>query len=124
MICLLLALCLCLGLAACGGTPAQDNSNNGGTTEPDGQNTADNSTEPQLSGKVTVYMPSPAGLADDLAAAFTEKTGVEVEQFQGTTGEILARLEADQEARMTTSATGLACPASRRARISPVVPWN
>ena len=36
MICLLLALCLCLGLAACGGTPAQDNSNNGGTTEPDG----------------------------------------------------------------------------------------
>ena len=96
MICLLLALCLCLGLAACGGTPAQDNSNNGGTTEPDGQNTADNSTEPRLSGKVTVYMPSPAGLADDLAAAFTEKTGVEVEQFQGTTGEILARLEAEQ----------------------------
>ena len=96
MICLLLALCLCLGLAACGGTPAQDNSNNGGTTEPDGQNTADNSTEPQLSGKVTVYMPSPAGLAGDLAAAVTEKTGVEVEQFQGTTGEILARLEAEQ----------------------------
>lgn len=96
MICLLLALCLCLGLAACGGTPAQDNSNNGGTTEPYGQNTADNSTEPQLSGKVTVYMPSPAGLADDLSAAFTEKTGVEVEQFQGTTGEILARLEAEQ----------------------------
>ena len=39
---------------------------------------------PALSGKVTVYMPSPAGLADKLAAAFTEKTGVEVEQFQGT----------------------------------------
>ena len=51
---------------------------------------------PVLSGKVTVYMPSPAGLADKLAALFTEKTGVEVEQFQGTTGEILARLEAEQ----------------------------
>ncbi len=51
---------------------------------------------PALSGKVTVYMPSPTGLADKLAAAFTEKTGVEVEQFQGTTGEILARLEAEQ----------------------------
>lgn len=49
----------------------------------------------ELSGKVTVYMPSPSGLADKLAAAFTEKTGVEVEQFQGTTGEILARLEAE-----------------------------
>lgn len=41
-------------------------------------------------------MPSPAGLADKLAEAFTAKTGVEVEQFQGTTGEILARLEAEQ----------------------------
>lgn len=52
--------------------------------------------EKPLSGKVTVYMPSPAGLADKLAAAFTEKTGVKVEQFQGTTGEILARLEAEE----------------------------
>lgn len=49
-----------------------------------------------LSGKVTVYMPSPAGLADQLAAGFTAATGVEVESFQGTTGEILARLEAEQ----------------------------
>ena len=48
------------------------------------------------SGKVTVYMPSPAGLADKLAEGFTAKTGIEVEQFQGTTGEILARLEAEQ----------------------------
>ena len=50
----------------------------------------------ELSGKVTVYMPSPAGLADDLAAGFKEKTGVDVEVFQGTTGEILARLEAEE----------------------------
>ncbi|MGN0997215.1 MAG: ABC transporter substrate-binding protein, partial [Candidatus Ventricola sp.] len=55
---LFLAVCLCLGMAACAGAE----------------------------GKVTVYMPSPAGLADKLAAAFTEKTGIEVEQFQGTTG--------------------------------------
>ena len=64
---LFLALCLCIGMAACAGAE----------------------------GKVTVYMPSPAGLADKLVAAFTEKTGIEVEQFQGTTGEILARLEAE-----------------------------
>ena len=49
----------------------------------------------QLSGKVVVYMPSPAGLADKLAAGFEAKTGVKVEQFQGTTGEILARLETE-----------------------------
>lgn len=64
---LFLAVCLCLGMTACAAAE----------------------------GKVTVYMPSPAGLADKLAAAFTEKTGIEVEQFQGTTGEILARLEAE-----------------------------
>ena len=50
----------------------------------------------ELSGKVTVYMPSPSGLADKLAAGFTAATGVAVEQFQGTTGEILARLEAGE----------------------------
>ena len=75
IVCLITALCLCLGFAAC---PVQ-----AGEAK-------------QLSGKVTVYMPSPAGLADKIAAAFTEKTGVEVEQFQGTTGEILARLEAEK----------------------------
>lgn len=45
--------------------------------------------------KITVYMPSPAGLAEKLAEAFTEETGIEVELFQGTTGEITARLEAE-----------------------------
>ncbi len=52
--------------------------------------------EKKLSGKVTVYMPSPSGLADKLAEGFTAATGVEVEQFQGTTGEILARVEAEK----------------------------
>lgn len=72
--CLVLALCLCMTLAAASARNASAASG----------------------GKITVYMPSPAGLADKLAAAFTEKTGIEVEQFQGTTGEILARLEAEQ----------------------------
>lgn len=75
IVCLMLALCLCLGFAVCAAQAGEAK---------------------QLSGKVTVYMPSPAGLADKIAAAFTEKTGVDVEQFQGTTGEILARLEAEQ----------------------------
>ena len=47
-------------------------------------------------GKVTVYMPSPAGLADKLAEGFTAATGIAVDSFQGTTGEILARLEAEE----------------------------
>ncbi len=51
---------------------------------------------PQQPGKVTVYMPSPAGLADKLAAGFEAETGIRTEVFQGTTGEILARLEAEK----------------------------
>lgn len=88
---LLLALSLSLSLAACG--------QNSSSSENSGASAAGSSgaaAQPELSGKVTVYMPSPSGLADKLAAAFTEKTGVEVEQFQGTTGEILARLEAEK----------------------------
>ena len=89
-VCLALALCLCPGLAACKETA---NETTPSATTP----AATETTDAKLSGKVTVYMPSPAGLADKPAAAFTEKTGVKVEQFQGTTGEILARLEAEQE---------------------------
>ena len=47
-------------------------------------------------GIVTVYMPSPAVLANKLAADFEAKTGIEVKTFQGTTGEILARLETEK----------------------------
>ncbi len=88
MLCLLTALCLCFGITSCGTSQSQNETKASDTTA--------DTAETKLSGKVTVYMPSPAGLADKLAAAFTEKTGVEVEQFQGTTGEILARLEAEQ----------------------------
>ena len=111
---LLLAGALCAGLAACGGQGAQETQEDtaaaadaaaetdaaasedaAADTEEAGAADAD-AAETTGSGKVTVYMPSPAGLADKLAAAFTEKTGIQVEQFQGTTGEILARLETEE----------------------------
>lgn len=113
LVAFLLAGCMCLGLAGCGQENAGSSSvqskestvesttEESKTEESTAQPADDQPSEsveesaPGLSGKVTVYMPSPAGLADKLAAAFTEKTGVEVEQFQGTTGEILARLEAE-----------------------------
>lgn len=49
----------------------------------------------QLSGKVVVYSAGPKGLAEDIQQAFENKTGVTVEMFQGTTGAILGRLEAE-----------------------------
>lgn len=108
IIALLLLACLCLSLAACAKTeapaaeapaqtqPAETAADAAQPEEAPAEETPAAEDTPALSGKVTVYMPSPAGLADKLAALFTEKTGVEVEQFQGTTGEILARLEAEQ----------------------------
>lgn len=98
---LLTAGCLTLSLAACGGQAAASESAASesaapASSESTGEATSETSASTTGSGKVTVYMPSPAGLADKLAAAFTEKTGIQVEQFQGTTGEILARLETEK----------------------------
>ena len=95
IVCILLAVCVLLGLAACGQNSDTGSQTSEQTSASD-NNAQKNETPEKLSGKITVYMPSPAGLADKLAAAFTEKTEVEVEQFQGTTGEILARLEAEK----------------------------
>lgn len=45
---------------------------------------------------LTVYTAGPGGLADGLAAAFQAETGVTVNVFQGTTGQVMARLEAEE----------------------------
>ena len=92
----LLAGAMCLGLAACGSSSAPADTSTDKPAESQSAEPQEPAETKELSGKVTVYMPSPAGLADKIAAGFTAATGVEVEQFQGTTGEILARLEAEE----------------------------
>lgn len=104
---------MCLSFAACSGNESSAQQSETSSDTSSANTTAATTTAPKeessiaeessaaeentsLSGKVTVYMPSPAGLADKLAAGFQEKTGVQVEVFQGTTGEILARLEAEE----------------------------
>lgn len=111
---LLLAVVMCTGLVGCGqsvttsraqtstetsvaestqtsteSTPAE--------TEETEQTVETEQTEKNLSGKVVVYMPSPSGLNEKYVEAFEESTGVSVELFEGTTGEILARLEAEKD---------------------------
>ncbi|PQF24256.1 extracellular solute-binding protein [Enterococcus mundtii] len=80
-------------LAGCGSAngDTSENSSNAASSSESKEETG--STE--LSGEVYVYLPSPANLGDQLAADFEEQTGVRVNVFQGTTGEILARLEAE-----------------------------
>ncbi|MFY0516820.1 ABC transporter substrate-binding protein [Lysinibacillus sp. UGB7] len=52
--------------------------------------------KPQEVQTLTVYSAGPDGLATNIQQAFEEKTGMKVEMFQGTTGKILSRLEAEK----------------------------
>jgi iron(III) transport system substrate-binding protein len=45
---------------------------------------------------VTLYTAGPAGLAKGIAKAFADKTGVKVDVYQATSGDVLARLEAEK----------------------------
>lgn len=45
---------------------------------------------------VTLYTAGPAGLAKSMAKSFTAKTGIKVDVYQATSGDVLARLEAEK----------------------------
>ncbi|MCE8030940.1 ABC transporter substrate-binding protein [Halomonas daqingensis] len=45
---------------------------------------------------LTVYSAGPGALIEDLAADFTRETGIQVNVFQSTTGQVMARLESEQ----------------------------
>src|SRR5262249_45840710 len=45
---------------------------------------------------VTLYTAGPESLAKDIAKAFGDKAGIKVEVYQATSGDVLARLEAEK----------------------------
>jgi iron(III) transport system substrate-binding protein len=47
-------------------------------------------------GTLVVYSAGPAGLANQLVAAFEQRTGIQVQLFQSTTGKVLGRLQAEK----------------------------
>lgn len=51
--------------------------------------------EPEES--VVVYSAGPGGLATNIAQGFEEKTGIKVDLYQATTGDVLGRLEAEAD---------------------------
>ncbi|WP_270167786.1 ABC transporter substrate-binding protein [Paenibacillus sp. SYP-B4298] len=105
---MLLALTLWMGmtLTACGTTGSSTNGVSGGgnaggtldTAATTVQSTGETKekAEKTLSGSVVVYSAGPEGLANKIKEGFEAKTGVKVEMFQGTTGKILARMEAEK----------------------------
>jgi iron(III) transport system substrate-binding protein len=48
------------------------------------------------SGTLVVYSAGPGGLATQLVQAFEQRTGIQVQLFQSTTGKVLGRLQAEQ----------------------------
>lgn len=101
-----LALALTLGLVltgcgngAAGGGAAAANGGGEGNASGSAQTSAPAETaQPSqpADNKLTVYTAGPEGLAKNLIAGFEASSGVKVEMFQGTTGKILARLEAEK----------------------------
>ena len=56
----------------------------------------ESNAKPKEEQTLTVYSAGPDGLAANIQQAFEEQTGIKVEMFQGTTGKILSRLEAEK----------------------------
>lgn len=52
--------------------------------------------ESENSGKLVVYTAGPKGLSTAIKEGFEAKTGITIEQFEGTTGKVLGRLEAEK----------------------------
>lgn len=87
-------IAIMLVVSACGANQPQPEPTKSTSSAPATQSPADDTKKP--SGKVFVYTAGPAGLADKILAGFEAQTGIKVEQFQGTTGKVLARLEAEK----------------------------
>ncbi|NJP36240.1 ABC transporter substrate-binding protein [Alkalicoccus luteus] len=71
----------------------QNETNNEEAAESNDSEEADH----EETGELTIYTSGPAGMAEALVEGFEEETGVEVDMFQGTTGDVLGRLQAEED---------------------------
>lgn len=83
------------GMVACGSVESN------GTNESESGNAtvaaADEWKAPEgLSGSIDYYSANPQGLTDALVEAFQDRTGVTVNVFAGTTGEVTAKIKAEE----------------------------
>lgn len=87
-----LTLVLGLALSGCGGS----GTGNTATADPAASPSLTAQPSAAADSKLVVYTAGPEGLANKLIEGFEAKSGVKVEVFQGTTGKILARMEAEK----------------------------
>ncbi|GGA47242.1 ABC transporter substrate-binding protein [Paenibacillus physcomitrellae] len=82
--------------ASNGGNNASSNTAAASASASTDTDSSSNTTAASTDKKLTVYSAGPEGLATKLIEGYEAKTGVKVEMFQGTTGKILARMEAEK----------------------------
>ena len=88
---LLLAVVMVTGLTACGGKDAQTADSDGAQTEG-----VSGGEETQGGGELVVYSPNSEGLINATIPLFEEKYGVDVELIQAGTGELVKRIQSEQ----------------------------
>ncbi|TVP83280.1 MAG: extracellular solute-binding protein [Alkalicoccus sp.] len=93
-----------LVLGACAQTESEQQENSGEADNTEAANeSADASGESnseadhEETGELTIYTSGPGGMAEALVEGFEEETGVSVDMFQGTTGDVLGRLQAEED---------------------------
>lgn len=86
-----------LALAACGSVESNSNTATTGADAPSSAASAEEWKAPEgLSGSIDYYSANPQGLTDALVEVFQERTGVTVNVFAGTTGDITAKIKAEE----------------------------
>lgn len=88
-----------LALTGCGSADQNASSSNSEASNSDKSETSQSSEwkAPEgLEGEISYYSANPQGLTDDLVAAFEDKTDVKVNVFAGSTGEVTAKLKAEE----------------------------
>ncbi|NGZ74582.1 ABC transporter substrate-binding protein [Saccharibacillus alkalitolerans] len=89
---LALALAFGMALSGCGSTGGSSTA----AADPSASDTSKTEQSQPADNKLVVYTAGPEGLANKLIEGYEAQSGVEVDVFQGTTGKILARMEAEK----------------------------
>lgn len=95
---LFILLSLVFILAACGesGETVETEETKKEETNQEDANTTDGNAKLEETGELVLYTAGPGGMAEKLVEAFTEETGIKVEMYQATTGQVLGRLESEK----------------------------
>ncbi|NLN65096.1 MAG: extracellular solute-binding protein [Clostridiaceae bacterium] len=93
-ICLL--LCLAFGLTACSGLTTSNGDSTGNNVDIAGNGQTENTPEKDT-GTLVIYCPHPLEFINPLVSEYESQTGVKVEVIAAGTGELLKRVESEQE---------------------------